>query len=64
MLDRHGNFFTPLTPARMEGEQCEITTCHANSGFRCSLSVFDHDDAIHPSTCCHRKFKLKMLEES
>jgi hypothetical protein len=63
MVDRYGNFFTPPEPVRMEGELCEITTCNSNSGYKCSMSIFDHPDAIHPSTCYHRKFKLRAAAE-
>jgi len=63
MLDRYGNYFTPPKQIRFKQDKCEITTCTSNTGWSCVLSVFDHSDAIHPATCVHRKFKLKMAKE-
>jgi hypothetical protein len=57
--DRHGNEYEIPVPVRIDQDKCEITNCNSNSGFSCSLSVYDHKDAIRASKCSHRKFKLR-----
>jgi hypothetical protein len=59
MKDAYGNEFEPPVPVRMQQAACEITDCNSNSGFNCSLSVFDHPDFIHPAKCFHRAFKMR-----
>jgi hypothetical protein len=59
MKDRFGNEYEPPKPVRLKQDDCEVTTCHSNSGFSCSLSVFDHKDAISPNKCSHRKFMIR-----
>jgi hypothetical protein len=56
MKDRHGNDYEPPKPVRLKQDDCEVTTCHSNTGFSCSLSVYDHKDAINPAGCHHRKW--------
>lgn len=60
MIDRDGNVFEPPKPYKYEQEKCEIIDCPSNSGFSCSLSVYDCPDATTPEKCSHRKFKLLM----
>lgn len=63
MIDRDGNFFNPPEPYKLEQDKCDIYDCYSNSGFSCSLSVYNHPDAITPDKCWHRKFKIRMKND-
>jgi hypothetical protein len=58
-IDRHGNVYAEPKKIKLEQDKCEVTKCHSNSGFSCTLSVYDHKDAINPESCAHRRFMLR-----
>ena len=59
MKDKYGNEYEPPTQVRLDSDKCEIINCHSNGGFSCTLSVYDHKDAVRPDRCAHRKFTLR-----